>query len=142
MPSKSKSKCQKTGECASPDAKDFAKTKHKDLPNKMKKKKGGKFSDWMKKKEEVNEVTMGQTGYQGSDRVNIGKMAAELSYAIKNATGLSSWERVQNGGLMPFEKEALAKLRDLIDEVVKAYYNSCPRPSLCYKKPPIKSDSL
>lgn len=55
--------CQKTGKCASPeikkiassigekDAKDFAKTKHKGLPNKVKKKKKPKkkfmsFKEW------------------------------------------------------------------------------------------------
>lgn len=54
-------RCQKTGECASPEvkkiadsigkksAKDFAKTKHKGLPNKVKKKKKTKsFKEWMK----------------------------------------------------------------------------------------------
>lgn len=55
--------CQKTGKCASPeieriskgvkekDAADFAKTKHKGLPNRVKKKKAKKrlksFKEWM-----------------------------------------------------------------------------------------------
>jgi len=74
MPSKSKSQqrffgmvraCQKKGKCPSSevskvakeiskkDADDFAKTKHKGLPNKVKKKKKktNKFSDWYKKRE-------------------------------------------------------------------------------------------
>jgi hypothetical protein len=71
MPSKSRSqqrlfgavhRCQKTGKCSSPkikkiadsiskkDAKDFAKTKHKGLPKKVKNKKG-KFTEWLDKKE-------------------------------------------------------------------------------------------
>lgn len=68
MPSRSKSQqrmfgmvraCQKTGECASPeirkiadgisekDAGDFAKTKHKGLPNKVEKRKPKSFPKWM-----------------------------------------------------------------------------------------------
>lgn len=74
MPSKSRSQqrlfgmvrsCQKTGKCASPeikkiagsigskDSEDFAKTKHKGLPNKVKKKKARKnrkfksFREWL-----------------------------------------------------------------------------------------------
>jgi len=60
--------CQKTGECASQEvekiadgmtkkaAKDFAKTKHKGLPNKTKKrKKVKKFSEWIEKKNEAFE---------------------------------------------------------------------------------------
>ena len=60
-------KCQKTGKCASKevekvageigkkDAKDFAKTKHKGLPEKVKSKKKkskkkGMFSEWLEKK--------------------------------------------------------------------------------------------
>lgn len=72
MPSKSKSQqrlmgavhmCQKTGKCISKEVKkiagemkekdvtDFAKTKHKDLPEKVKKKKKkGKFSEWLETK--------------------------------------------------------------------------------------------
>jgi hypothetical protein len=75
MPSKSKSQqrlfgmvraCQKTGNCASPevekiadsmtkkDAKEFAKTNHKGLPNKAKKrKKVKKFSEWIDEKNEA-----------------------------------------------------------------------------------------
>jgi hypothetical protein len=73
MPAKSRSQqklmgavhiCQKTGKCISPevkkiagemkekDVKDFAKTKHKGLPEKVKKKKKkkGMFSEWLAKK--------------------------------------------------------------------------------------------
>lgn len=76
MPSKSRSqqrlfgavyKCKKTGECVSPEikkiansiskknAEDFAKTKHKGLPEKVKnkkkkKKKKGKFTEWLNSK--------------------------------------------------------------------------------------------
>jgi len=72
MPSVSKSQqrlfgmvhaCQKYNKCASPkiekisksikkkDAKDFAKTKHKGLPNRIKKKKKiKKFKEWMNEK--------------------------------------------------------------------------------------------
>lgn len=76
MPSRSKSQqrlfgmvraCQETGRCASPeveriasgisnkDAGDFARTKHKGLPNKAKKKKkkkakSKKFGDWLKER--------------------------------------------------------------------------------------------
>lgn len=76
MPSKSKSQqrlfgmvhaCQKTGRCASPeverlageigkkDAKDFAKTKHKGLPNKTEKKRRRRkmksFKEWLEIRE-------------------------------------------------------------------------------------------
>lgn len=68
VPSKSKSQqrlfgmvrdCQKTGKCASPDirkladnigdkdAEDFAKTKHKGLPNRIKKKMFESFKEWL-----------------------------------------------------------------------------------------------
>ena len=68
MPSKSKSQqrlfgmvhaCQKTGKSASPEiekiassinkkeAKSFAKTKHKGLPNRVKKKKHKTFKEWL-----------------------------------------------------------------------------------------------
>jgi hypothetical protein len=70
MPSRSRSqqklfglvrKCQNTGECSSPkvkkiadgigekDAEDFAKTKHKGLPDRVKKKKNS-FKEWLQTK--------------------------------------------------------------------------------------------
>lgn len=60
--------CQKYGKCASPEikklskeiskkgAEDFAKTKHKGLPEKVKKKKKGKFSEWLENKNESCEL--------------------------------------------------------------------------------------
>lgn len=64
-------KCQKTGKCISPEvkkiageisekgAKDFAKTKHKGLPEKAKKKKKkGKFSEWLEQKKVVESADM------------------------------------------------------------------------------------
>lgn len=88
MPSVSKSqqrlfglvrKCQETGKCISPkikkiasridekDAKDFAKTKHKKLPEKIKKKKSKKivkkFSEWIQTNHpEFNESLLGVLG--------------------------------------------------------------------------------
>ena len=61
--------CQKYGDCASSkvekiagsikpeDAEDFAKTKHKGLPERKEEKKKGGFEEWLHKRNSVNEVT-------------------------------------------------------------------------------------
>lgn len=106
--------CQKTGKCAGPevekiaksigdkDAEDFAKTKHKNLPDKVKKKKKGakkkmfkSFKEWVEDKEMRNEsAAIDNSGYEFtvqdmSDRAK--RLGLELVVRSPDNTGVKQF---------------------------------------------------
>ena len=97
MPAKSKSqqrlfglvrKCQKTGECDSPeikkvsksisskDAKKYASTKHKGLPEKKKKKKAKTFKEWLVEKDATISEVGTSCGSCGGGGTSTGDIAS------------------------------------------------------------------